>query len=83
LREINRFVVLAVGDETEPEFMHREGPRLALDDRFSFVGRFSGLDRSGHQMMSGGELAELDRSCSCDQHWQIIKESTDDQEIDR
>jgi hypothetical protein len=90
LREVNRFIILAVGDEAEPEFMHREGPRLVLDDRFSFVGRSSGPDRSDLQMMRGGELAELDRSRSCHQginrssrNRHIIKKSKDHQGINR
>jgi hypothetical protein len=73
LREINRFIVVGVSDEAEPEPVLREGPHLVPDDRFSFVGRFSRLDRSGNQMMSGGELAELDKSRSHEQHRQMIK----------
>jgi hypothetical protein len=73
LREINRFIVLGVGDEAEPEPVLREGPRRAPDDHFSFVGRYSRLDEPVNQMMSGGELAELDRFRSYGQHRQIIK----------
>jgi hypothetical protein len=72
-RQINRFIVLGVGDGAEPEAVRPESPHLAPDDRFSFVGRFSRFDRSGNQMMSGGDLTELDRFRSYDQHRQIIK----------